>query len=146
MTTAPARSRGTASSDAVVRVKRLTAALLVENVIAVAGRSPSNGGRPSVLLRYSGEVRLLAAIQVQAPRWSMRWCDGHRARGAGSRVPEGFVAPMPHMGWSSMRLGQHCPRAPSVAAGRGLASEWTDVCPRPRDCSDEAASAGLVRR
>jgi predicted NBD/HSP70 family sugar kinase len=97
MTTAPAGSRGTASSDAVARVNRttivellraagmlsrqqigdrtglspatvnrLTSALLAENVLAVAGHQPSNGGRPSVLLRYAGEGRLVAAVQVQA--------------------------------------------------------------------------------
>jgi predicted NBD/HSP70 family sugar kinase len=190
MTTAPAGSRGTASSDAVARVNRttivellraagmlsrqqivdrtglspatvnrLTAALLAENVIAVAGRSPSNGGRPSVLLRYAGEGRLVASVQVQAHQvqgalvdldgrvvlrrttamgtpppegdptaetWQLaavtEVVDALMATAAGLavpcvavavavpgavQVPEGFVAAMPHVGWSPMRLGEH---------------------------------------
>lgn len=190
MTTAPAGSRGTASSDAVARVNRttivellravgmlsrqqigdrtglspatvnrLTAALLAEDVLAVAGHQPSNGGRPSVLLRYSGEGRLVAAVQVQAHQlqgalidldgrvvfrrttamgmpapdgdfaaetWQLATVtevvDALLATAAGLavpcvavavavpgavQVPEGFVAPMPHVGWSSMQLGDH---------------------------------------
>lgn len=140
-------------------VNRLTAALLAENVIAVAGRSPSSGGRPSVLLRYAGEGRLVASVQVQAHQvqgalidldgrvafrrttamgtappegdptaetWQLtavaEVVDALMATAGGLavpcvavavavpgavQVPDGFVAPMPHVGWSSMRLGEH---------------------------------------
>lgn len=140
-------------------VNRLTAALLAEKVIAVAGRSPSNGGRPSVLLRYSGEGRLVASVQVQAHQvqaalidldgrvvfrrttamgtappegdptaeaWQLvsvtDVVDALMATAAGLavpcvavavavpgavHVPDGSVASMPHVGWSSMRLGEH---------------------------------------
>src|ERR1035437_804681 len=49
-------------------VNRLTGALITEGIVAVAGREPSTGGRPSVLLRYVGGSRLVAAIQLRAER------------------------------------------------------------------------------
>lgn len=140
-------------------VNRLTAALLAEKVLAVAGLQPSSGGRPSVLLRYAGEGRLVAAVQVQAHQilGALVDLDGRtvfrhvRSGGASDaagddggtavqlasvtevvdvllataaglavpcvavavavpgsvQVPEGSVAPMPHVGWSSMPLGSH---------------------------------------
>jgi len=51
-------------------VNRLTGALIKEGIIATAGREPSTGGRPSVLLRYVGASRLVAAIQLRADRAS----------------------------------------------------------------------------
>ena len=51
-------------------VNRLTAALIDEGVIVAAGQEPSTGGRPSVLLRYSGGTRLVAAMQLHADRAS----------------------------------------------------------------------------
>jgi len=51
-------------------VNRLTAALIEEGIVASAGREPSTGGRPSVLLRYAGGSRLVAAIQLRADRAS----------------------------------------------------------------------------
>jgi len=51
-------------------VNRLTAALIEEGIVASAGREPSTGGRPSVLLRYAGGSRLVAAIQLRADRVS----------------------------------------------------------------------------
>ena len=143
-------------------VNRLTAALLAEGVLVVAGQQPSSGGRPSVLLRHAGEGRLVAAVQVQAHQiqGALVDLDGrvvfrHVRTGdvptttdledspvdaqrqvacvaevvdtllatatglsvpcvavavavPGSvQVPEGSVAQMPHVGWSSMRLGEH---------------------------------------
>jgi predicted NBD/HSP70 family sugar kinase len=49
-------------------VNRLTSTLLGDKVIAVAGNEPSRGGRPSVLLRFAGETRLVAALQLLADR------------------------------------------------------------------------------
>jgi len=51
-------------------VNRLTAALIEEGLVAFAGQAPSTGGRPSVLLRYAGGSRLVAAIQLRADRTS----------------------------------------------------------------------------
>jgi predicted NBD/HSP70 family sugar kinase len=51
-------------------VNRLTAALIEEGLVAFAGQEPSTGGRPSVLLRYAGGSRLVAAIQLRADRAS----------------------------------------------------------------------------
>jgi predicted NBD/HSP70 family sugar kinase len=51
-------------------VNRLTAALIDEGVVVAAGQEPSTGGRPSVLLRYSGGTRLVAAMQLHADRAS----------------------------------------------------------------------------
>lgn len=47
-------------------VNRLTAALIEDGLIVPAGQEPSTGGRPSVLLRYSGGSRLVAALQLRA--------------------------------------------------------------------------------
>ena len=49
-------------------VNRLTSALIKEGIVASAGLEPSTGGRPSVLLRYAGGSRLVAAIQLRADR------------------------------------------------------------------------------
>jgi predicted NBD/HSP70 family sugar kinase len=51
-------------------VNRLTGTLIEEGIVASAGREPSTGGRPSVLLRYAGASRLVAAIQLRADRAS----------------------------------------------------------------------------
>ncbi|HEY4269866.1 MAG TPA: ROK family transcriptional regulator [Galbitalea sp.] len=51
-------------------VNRLTAALIGEGVVEPAGQVPSTGGRPSILLRYSGGSRLVAAMQLHADRAS----------------------------------------------------------------------------
>lgn len=51
-------------------VNRLTSTLIEEGVIVAAGQEPSTGGRPSVLLRYSGGTRLVAAMQLHADRAS----------------------------------------------------------------------------
>jgi predicted NBD/HSP70 family sugar kinase len=47
-------------------INRLTATLIEDGLIAPAGQEPSTGGRPSVLLRYAGSSRLVAAIQLRA--------------------------------------------------------------------------------
>lgn len=47
-------------------VNRLTAQLLEHGVIVRAGLEPSDGGRPSHLLRYAGETRLAGAVKVNA--------------------------------------------------------------------------------
>jgi predicted NBD/HSP70 family sugar kinase len=51
-------------------VNRLTASLMEEGLVEAAGQEPSTGGRPSVLLRYSGGSRLVAAMQLHADRAS----------------------------------------------------------------------------
>lgn len=47
-------------------VNRLTAALIEQGLVAPAGQMDSTGGRPSVLLTYTGGSRLVACIQVRA--------------------------------------------------------------------------------
>ncbi|MDR6971713.1 ROK family transcriptional regulator [Leifsonia shinshuensis] len=47
-------------------INRLTASLIDDGLIVPAGQEPSTGGRPSVLLRYAGSSRLVAAIQLRA--------------------------------------------------------------------------------
>ena len=47
-------------------VNRLTASLISEQLVVPDGRAPSTGGRPSVLLRYTGSSRVVAAIQLRA--------------------------------------------------------------------------------
>ena len=49
-------------------VNRLTASLISEGLVAREGQVPSTGGRPSVLLRYAGSARVVAAIQLRADR------------------------------------------------------------------------------
>lgn len=49
-------------------VNRLTAELIKTGVLVVAGHEPSSGGRPSILLRYAGDAKLVAAIQLHAER------------------------------------------------------------------------------
>ena len=51
-------------------VNRLTTTLIDEGVIVAAGQEPSTGGRPSVLLRYSGGTRLVVAMQLHGDRAS----------------------------------------------------------------------------
>lgn len=45
-------------------VNRLTAVLVAEGSIVEAGREPSTGGRPSVLLRYAGHARSVIAVHI----------------------------------------------------------------------------------
>lgn len=47
-------------------INRLTASLIEDGLVVPAGQEPSTGGRPSVLLRYAGSSRLVAAIQLRA--------------------------------------------------------------------------------
>ena len=47
-------------------INRLTASLIEDGLVVAAGQEPSTGGRPSVLLRYAGSSRLVAAIQLRA--------------------------------------------------------------------------------
>ncbi|MFB9749256.1 ROK family transcriptional regulator [Leifsonia shinshuensis] len=47
-------------------INRLTAALVEDGLVVTAGQEPSRGGRPSVLLRYAGSSRLVAAIQLRS--------------------------------------------------------------------------------
>lgn len=47
-------------------INRLTATLIEDGLVVQAGQEPSTGGRPSVLLRYAGSSRLVAAIQLRA--------------------------------------------------------------------------------
>jgi len=49
-------------------VNRLTTELIKDGVLVVAGHEPSSGGRPSILLRYAGDARLVAAVQLHAER------------------------------------------------------------------------------
>lgn len=51
-------------------INRLTASLINEGTIVVAGHEPSTGGRPSILLRYAGGSRLVAALQLHPNRAS----------------------------------------------------------------------------
>lgn len=47
-------------------VNRLTAALIREGALEVAGTEPSTGGRPSLLIRYAGATRSVAVVQLHA--------------------------------------------------------------------------------
>jgi predicted NBD/HSP70 family sugar kinase len=47
-------------------INRLTASLIEQGLVAPAGQEPSTGGRPSVLLRYVGGSRVVAALQLRA--------------------------------------------------------------------------------
>lgn len=51
-------------------INRLTAALIDEGIVVAAGQEPSTGGRPSILLRYAGGSRLVAALQLHASKAS----------------------------------------------------------------------------
>jgi predicted NBD/HSP70 family sugar kinase len=46
-------------------VNRLTAALMANRYVVQHGVEPSTGGRPSILLRYTGAYRVVAALQVR---------------------------------------------------------------------------------
>ncbi|MDQ1571428.1 MAG: hypothetical protein QOF79_2102 [Actinomycetota bacterium] len=61
---------GTVTGLSPATVNRLTAALIDDGVVEQAGQEPSTGGRPSILLRYSGGSRLVAAMKVHADRAS----------------------------------------------------------------------------
>lgn len=61
---------GAATGLSPATVNRLTAALIDDGVVEPAGQVPSTGGRPSILLRYSGGSRLVAAMQLHADRAS----------------------------------------------------------------------------
>ncbi len=61
---------GTKTGLSPATVNRLTATLIEEGTVTTAGHEPSTGGRPSVLLRYAGGSRLVAAIQLRADRAS----------------------------------------------------------------------------
>lgn len=49
-------------------VNRLTGHLLREGLIVADGHQPSTGGRPSILLRYSGRAHLVSVLHVGATR------------------------------------------------------------------------------
>ncbi|QPZ39198.1 ROK family transcriptional regulator [Paramicrobacterium chengjingii] len=49
-------------------VNRLTSSLIDEGLVARQGQIPSTGGRPSVLLSYTGATQLVACVQVRADR------------------------------------------------------------------------------
>lgn len=51
-------------------VNRLTAALIDQGTVVSAGQEPSTGGRPSILLRYAGGSRLVAALQLHPDKAS----------------------------------------------------------------------------
>ncbi|WP_432572210.1 ROK family protein [Kineococcus sp. SYSU DK005] len=59
-------------------VERLCSALLREGLVARAGLDRSSGGRPSALMRFAGESRLVAAVEVTAAgaRGQLRDLDG----------------------------------------------------------------------
>lgn len=47
-------------------VNRLSSSLIEDGLVVREGQVPSTGGRPSVLLRYAGNLQLVAAIQLRA--------------------------------------------------------------------------------
>lgn len=49
-------------------VNRLTVALLDQGLIVRDGQEPSTGGRPSLILRYTGGARVVAAVQLRGDR------------------------------------------------------------------------------
>jgi predicted NBD/HSP70 family sugar kinase len=51
-------------------INRLTAVLIELGTVREAGHEPSRGGRPSILLSYSGGSRLVAAMQLHPDRAS----------------------------------------------------------------------------
>ncbi|MCW4457615.1 ROK family transcriptional regulator [Microbacterium sp. MPKO10] len=57
---------GVATGLSPATVNRLTANLIDEGLVARQGHVPSTGGRPSVLLSYTGASQLVACIQVRA--------------------------------------------------------------------------------
>ncbi len=46
-------------------VSRLTAVLIADGLVVDDGVAPSTGGRPSIVLRYNGASRLVAAVRVE---------------------------------------------------------------------------------
>lgn len=60
-------------------VNRLTTALLEQRVIVRDGQEPSTGGRPSLILRYTGGPRVVASVQLRGDRVSGALVDfeGH---------------------------------------------------------------------
>lgn len=83
-------------------INRLTAALIEDGLVVAAGQEPSTGGRPSVLLRYAGSSRLVAAIQLRAETVTgiLVDFDGkivfRRAVPIGSRASDAGQAARPH--------------------------------------------------
>ncbi|GAB2509382.1 ROK family transcriptional regulator [Paramicrobacterium agarici] len=57
---------GEATGLSPATVNRLTANLIDEGLVARQGQIPSTGGRPSVLLSYTGNKQLVACIQMRA--------------------------------------------------------------------------------
>lgn len=49
-------------------VNRLTVAMLEQGLIVRDGQQPSTGGRPSLILRYTGGSRVVAALQLRGDR------------------------------------------------------------------------------
>src|SRR4051794_13167125 len=49
-------------------VNRLAGQLLHKGLVIVGGHQPSTGGRPSILLRYSGRAHLVSVVHVGATR------------------------------------------------------------------------------
>ncbi|MGH3359616.1 MAG: ROK family protein, partial [Nocardioidaceae bacterium] len=49
-------------------VNRLTVALLEQGVVVRDGQEPSTGGRPSLILRYTGGPRVVAGVQLRGDR------------------------------------------------------------------------------
>ncbi len=47
-------------------VNRLTAVLIADRFVVQDGVAPSTGGRPSIVLRYTGAYRVVAAVKVNA--------------------------------------------------------------------------------
>ncbi len=69
----PSMSRqqlGSATGLSAATINRLTASLIADGVVEPAGQEPSTGGRPSILLRYAGGSRVVAAVQLRADRAS----------------------------------------------------------------------------
>lgn len=61
-------------------IDRLCAALLEEQLVVRAGVERSSGGRPSTLLRFAGERRVIVTVEVTAagPRGMLMGLDGSR--------------------------------------------------------------------
>ncbi|MGN8244606.1 ROK family protein [Cellulomonas soli] len=62
-------------------IDRLCAALLEEQLVVRAGVERSSGGRPSTLLRFAGERRVIVTVEVAAagPRGMLMGLDGSRS-------------------------------------------------------------------
>ena len=51
-------------------VNRLTGNLIAEDLVTQHGQEASTGGRPSILLRYTGSSRVVAGMQIRHDRAS----------------------------------------------------------------------------